>query len=79
MSVKVKVKQVKSGKDTIVNFNSVDHMAIEGLKGSGFEGKVKAVHKVHGKNLIDKKLAKEINAEVVKEDNKARSTKDIVQ
>lgn len=76
MAVKVKMKKVESGKDTIITFNSEDYTAVEGLKGSGFEGKVKAIHKHHAKTLLNKKLVKEVKAEVVKEENPNRSSKD---
>lgn len=77
MSVKLKTRKVEDEKGKVITFNESDYMAIEGLKGSFFDKKVKVVHKHHGEKLIAKKLAKEVKAEIVKEENLSRTVKDL--
>lgn len=77
MSVKIKnKKQVKDEKGTPINFDADSFIAVEGLEKSFFEGKIKVVHKVQGKKLVGKKLAKEVKADLVKEENLNRTVKD---
>lgn len=76
MSVRLK-KSDKEDKGKPVGFTEKDYMAIEGEKGSGFEGETKLVHKVHGAKLIAKKLAKASKAEFEKVENPNRAVKDI--
>ena len=78
MSVKFKnQKQLEVSKDKIVTFEADDFMAVEGLEKSFFKGKIKIVHKIQGEKLIAGKLAKEVKVELVKEENKTRSVKDV--
>lgn len=77
MAVRLKNRKVEDEKGTIINFNADDYIAIKGEKGSYFEGKTKVVHKIHGQKIIAKKLAKEVKAEIVKEENLNRAVKDL--
>ena len=77
MSVQLKKSKKKDEKVEAVGFTVNDYMAVEGLEKSGFEGQTKVVHKVHGKKLIAKKLAKESKAEIEKVENPNRAVKDI--
>lgn len=77
MAVKLKNSKVEEEKGTVINFNVDDYIAIKGEKGSFFEGKTKVVHKVHGQKIIAKKLAKEVKADIVKEENLNRAVKDL--
>jgi len=77
MAVKLKESKDKAEKVEVISFKENDYIAIEGLKGSGFVGKTKVVHKIHGNKIIAKKLAKEVKADLVKEENLNRSVKDL--
>ena len=77
MSTKIKGAKVTTEKGEVVTFNVEDMRAVKGLKKSFFDGQVKVVHKVQAKKLIDAKLAEEVKAELVKEENPNRSVKDI--
>lgn len=79
MSVKIKQNaSVKNENDIIITFNADDFKAVKGLKGSFFEGKIKALHKVQAEKLIAAKKAEEVKGVTIeKEDNPNRSVKDI--
>lgn len=78
MSVKIKNQaSVKDSNDRIVNFDADSFVAVEGLEKSFFKGQIKVVHKIQGEKLVKAKLAKEVKADLVKEDNQNRSVKDV--
>ena len=77
MSVKIKNSKKEDEKVEIVNFDVNSFMAVEGQKGSGFEGKTKVVHKILGEKLIAKKFAKKVDADLEKKESPLRSSKDI--
>ncbi|QQV90485.1 hypothetical protein Harreka1_78 [Olleya phage Harreka_1] len=77
MSVKLKETKGKDDKVEVITFKESDYMAIEGLKGSLFEGKTKVVHKIHGSKIVAKKLAKEVKVELEKVENLNRTVKDL--
>lgn len=62
VELKEKGKEV-AGEPT--GFSKEDFMAIEGLKGSFFNGETHVVHKVQGKKLVARKLAKEVKVDLV--------------
>lgn len=78
MAVKLKEEKVNE-KDLIkLDFKDIkSYMAIEGLKGSLFEGQTKVVHKHLGESLIKRKLAKESKAEIEVEENLNRTVKPV--
>ena len=79
MSVKIKHNAiVKNENDVVITFNAEDFKAVKGVKGSFFEGKIKAVHKVQAEKLIAAKLAEEAKGVTIeKEENPNRSVKDV--
>ena len=60
-----------------IGFDADFFMAVEGLKGSFFEGQTKVVHKVLGAKLIANKQAKEVKATLIEKDSGTRTSKDV--
>lgn len=78
MSVKIKNGSSNDEKGQVIKFNSEDFLAVKGLKGSFFEGKVKVLHKVQAEKLIKAKKAElSKDTEFEKVENTNRTVKDI--
>lgn len=77
MGVRLAKPAKDADKGKPVGFGVKDHMAIEGLEKSGFEGETIVVHKVHGEKLIAKKLAKASKAEIEEVESPNRTVKDL--
>lgn len=78
MSVKIKNESSNDEKGQVIKFNTEDFMAVKGLKGSFFEGKVKVLHKVQAEKLIQAKKAEQAKGvEFEKVENENRTVKDV--
>lgn len=65
MSVEIKKKKEDLKEAKVISFNKDSHKAVEGLKGSFFEGEIKVVHEVQAEKLVKAGFAKLVKADLV--------------
>lgn len=65
MSVEIKKKKEYLKEAKVISFGKDSHKAVEGLKGSFFEGEIKVVHEVQAEKLVKAGFAKVVKADLV--------------
>ena len=76
MAVEIKKKKEDLKEARVINFTKDQHKAVEGLKGSFFEGEIKVVHDVQAEKLVKAGFAKVVKADLVEATTNNRTNVD---